>query len=86
MLQAQNSHGLSRKTISPQAEWRLAVFFTGSLSSSCSPPPSFCWPTLSAQATQGQWAAKGAALAAAPSKFSGIPGRALGDYTAVIWD
>lgn len=28
----------------------------------------------------------GAAPAAAASKFSGIPGRALGDYTAVIWD
>lgn len=27
----------------------------------------------------------GAAPAAAPSKFSRIPGRALGDYTAVIW-
>ena len=28
----------------------------------------------------------GAAPAAAASKFSGIPGRVLGDYTAVIWD
>lgn len=34
----------------------------------------------------GQRAADGSSPAAAPSKFSGIPGRALGDYAAGIWD
>lgn len=60
-------------------------------SSGLSPPVALCspalfWLTLSAQATQGQWVADGGSPAAAASKFSGIPGRALGDYTAVIWD
>lgn len=61
------------------------VFHQASVLQLLPPPQLLLAYTLSPGHPGSQWAVKGAALQLL-LQFSGIPGRALGDYTAVIWD
>lgn len=86
-LQAPNFHGASRKRVPSQAGRPLrGVFHQVSLSQLLCALQLCSGLRSRPRPPRGSGLLMGAALAAAASKFSGIPGRALGDYTAVIWD